>query len=270
MWSSRARLKSRPEPAQALDGALLAPASWRAVEFISDLHLSPALPRTLQGLARYFERSDADAVFLLGDIFEVWIGDDAISQDFEAACVDLLHKAGQSRQLFFMAGNRDFLLGQTMADASAMTLLPDPTVLQAFGLRLLLSHGDAFCIADASYQRFRAEVRGSAWQQAFLAQPLTERARIAAELRQRSRERQQDPELWAEPDAASCCHALRERHCSVLLHGHTHRPASHELADGLSRWVLADWELDATTPRADCLRLDASGLQRHQLANLLA
>lgn len=241
---------------------LKAPPSWRAIDFLSDLHLAPELPATLDALRQHLRQSPADAFFLLGDIFEVWIGDDARFDAFEAGCLALLNTVG--KPLFFMAGNRDFLLGPAMARDAGLTLLPDPCVLEAFGHRLLLSHGDALCLADTGYQRFRAQVRGAAWQQDFLAKPLAERRAIARGLRDASRaaQREMAQEDWADVDHDAAREALQRHRCQVLLHGHTHRPAVHELGQGLQRWVLSDWELDHQPPRADVIRLDADGLRR--------
>ncbi|MDE1950655.1 MAG: metallophosphoesterase, partial [Burkholderiales bacterium] len=122
-----------------------APTEWRAIDFISDLHLSAALPRTFAAWAAHLRSTPADAVFILGDLFEVWIGDDSSGQAFEHSCVEALVDAASRRQLAFMAGNRDFLVGSEMLRESGMMGLPDPTLLDAWGHRVLLSHGDALC-----------------------------------------------------------------------------------------------------------------------------
>ena len=243
---------------------LIAPPEWGVIDFLSDLHLAPATPQTLAALEQHLERTSAQAVFLLGDIFEVWIGDDTRFEGFEAECTALLQGASQRRRLFFMAGNRDFLLGEAMAQDAGLQLLPDPVALEAFGQRILLSHGDALCLDDHDYQRFRAQVRGADWQREFLAQPLAQRRAIARQMREASElnKRQQSPQTWSDLDANACRDWLRQTRCQVLLHGHTHRPAVHDLGDGLWRWVLSDWDLEAELPRADVLRLDAQGLRR--------
>lgn len=243
---------------------LIAPPEWGVIDFLSDLHLSPATPLTLAALEQHLERTPAQAVFLLGDIFEVWIGDDARFEGFEAECTALLQRASQERRLFFMAGNRDFLLGEAIAQDAGLQLLPDPIALEAFGQRLLLSHGDALCLDDDDYQRFRAQVRGADWQREFLAQPLPQRRAIARQMREASElnKRRQTIQTWSDLDAAACRDWLRQARCQVLLHGHTHRPAVHDLGEDLRRWVLSDWDLEAELPRADVLRLDAQGLRR--------
>ncbi len=272
-WSSRRLLKSRADPLPCLDalpGEWIAPPTWRAVDLISDLHLAENTPGTRAALAHYLSHTPADAVFLLGDIFEVWIGDDARHQPFEAGLLAMFAQASTHTALFFMAGNRDFLLGAAMAREAGFTRLADPCVLQAFGQRYLLSHGDAWCLEDRDYQAFRAQVRGPAWQQAFLDRPLQERRDIARGLRERSMAQKAGhadrPELWADLDADSVRAALRAQACQTLIHGHTHRPAAHALGEGLSREVLSDWDLEAPAPRAEVLRLDARGLQRWPLA----
>lgn len=243
---------------------LIAPAEWGVIDFLSDLHLAPATPLTLAALEQHLEHTPAQAVFLLGDIFEVWIGDDARFEGFEAECTALLQRASRKRRLFFMAGNRDFLLGKAMAQDAGLQLLPDPVALEAFGQRILLSHGDALCLDDHDYQRFRAQVRGADWQREFLAQPLLQRRAIARQMREASElnKRQQSPQVWSDLDTAACRDWLRQAQCQVLLHGHTHRPAVHDLGEDLRRWVLSDWDMEAQLPRADVLRLDAQGLRR--------
>jgi len=255
---------------------LTAPAEWRRLDFISDLHLSPETPATLAALERHLQETTADAVILLGDIFEVWIGDDARTEPFEAGCLAMLRKAAERLALFFMVGNRDFIAGQAMAAAGGMTLLADPTVLVAFEQRWLLTHGDALCLEDKPYQAFRAQVRNPAWQQAWLARPLAERAALARQMRAASKARQADAaakgegmggELWADLDREACIAWLEAAGSTDMINGHTHRPATHELASGLRRHVLSDWDLDsATPPRAEVLRLRRAGLRRIPLA----
>ncbi len=241
-----------------------APPHWRSIDFISDLHLSPALPRTVLAWQQHLLHTPADAVFMLGDVFEVWVGDDARHQAFENSCVQVMAEASSRRCLGLMVGNRDFLLGRDMLQACGLVALPDPTRLNAFDQHLLLSHGDALCLDDTAYQRFRSEVRSPAWQAAFLAKPLAERQAIAAEIRRASRARQGfDSRDDVDLDAPSTLDWLETSATTALVHGHTHRPAEHTLAPGLSRWVLSDWDLDhGPAPRADVLRLDASGLHR--------
>ena len=239
-----------------------APCSWCAIDFISDLHLSAAMPRTVEAWAAHLQRTPADAVFILGDLFEVWVGDDAQQRPFERRCVDALAAAASHRMIAFMVGNRDFLVGTALLRATGMMGLPDPTVLDAWGQRLLLSHGDALCLDDTPYQAFRAEVRGGAWQQQFLARPLAERLQIAAEIRHASATRQRfDGAAGVDIDAAEAVRWMHAMGTADLVHGHTHRPGSSVLASGFKRHVLSDWDLDAGQ-RAEVLRLTRGGLER--------
>ncbi len=258
------------DPAEAAElpiASWSAPLAWRAIDFLSDLHLSPDTPRTLAALERHLAGTTADAVMLLGDVFEVWIGDDARYQGFEHQCLELLRDASRQRPLFFMAGNRDFLLGPAMAADTGLQLLADPCCLHAFDSRLLISHGDALCLDDCAYQAFRAQVRSSSWQQAFLARPLDERRALAREMRAASerlkRGQPHDPSLWADVDTGAALQWLAAADCQILLHGHTHRPAMHRLGEDCMRWVLSDWDFDHLGPaRGDVLRWTAAGLQR--------
>ena len=237
-----------------------APAHWRAIDFASDLHLAPDLPRTVEAFDLFLQHTRADAVCLLGDVFEAWVGDDSRHQPFEADLVAKLRDAARLRPLFFMPGNRDFLVGADLCADVGMGLLQDPTCLQAWGQRWLLSHGDAWCLSDVRYQAFRTQVRNPAWQQAFLSRPLPERIETARAMRQESRRQQAAVESTGDLDAETCAHWLDRAGSSTLLHGHTHRPGQHDLGEGRVRMVLSDWDLDAASPaRADVLRLTADG-----------
>lgn len=247
-----------------------APPSWRTVDFISDLHLNADEPATFNAWQHYLQRTPADAVFILGDLFEVWPGDDVIQADsFEYRCACALREAASRLALFFMHGNRDFLVGQALMTFCHSSLLDDPTVLDFAGQRWLLSHGDALCLDDVDYMRFRQLVRGSAWQDAFLAKPLAERQAIARELRRQSEALKQSTAGYADVDAAAARQWLSAASARTLIHGHTHKPAVRELGDGFSRVVLSDWDVLARPPRADVLRLTAGGLQRLDLASSL-
>jgi len=239
---------------------------WQAVDFISDLHLSAAMPRTFDAWRHYLQNTPADAVFILGDLFEVWVGDDVRTRTFEARCVEVLAEAASRRQLGLMVGNRDFLIGQAMLKSCGCMALPDPTVLVTWGQRVLLSHGDALCLADKPYQTFRREVRSVPWQTAFLAKPLAERLELAAQMRHASQERQRfDGAAGIDIDTAQAVHWMHAMGTAELVHGHTHRPGSNTLAPGFKRHVLSDWDLD-TGHRAEVLRLSRDGFVRLPLA----
>lgn len=238
------------------------------VDFISDLHLAPELPRTVAAWRGYLQRTRADAVVILGDLFEAWVGDDAATLPFEAACVSALADASRRLSVYVMRGNRDFLLGAAFFAATAATDLPDPVVLHAPGCDgspVLLAHGDAWCLADEPYQRFRKQVRSPAWQAAFLARPLAERVALAAQMRAASREHQQggDPTDYADVDLPTALAWLELAQARTLVHGHTHRPGSQLLADGTMRHVLSDWDADSPgTARGEVLRWTVDGFRR--------
>lgn len=241
---------------------LAAPPAWRAIDFISDLHLCQALPRTFDAFAAHLLHTPADAVFILGDLFEAWVGDDMGERGFELLCVELIAEAASHRQLAFMVGNRDFLVGARFLRSSGCMGLPDPTLLDAWGQRVLLSHGDALCIADTPYQTFRAEVRSAAWQAGFLAKPLRERLQIAADIRKVSQGRRQfDGAADADVDIATAVQWMHGMGAREMVHGHTHRPGSAALAPGYKRHVLSDWDLDQGS-RAEVLRLTRAGFKR--------
>ncbi|HEY2258011.1 MAG TPA: UDP-2,3-diacylglucosamine diphosphatase [Variovorax sp.] len=246
---------------------IVAPPNWRTVDLISDLHLQAADAATFGAFQGYLETSPADAIFILGDLFEVWIGDDAATlPGFEAQCAALLRAAAARRPLYFMHGNRDFLVGADFAARCGMTLIDDPCVLVLHGERWLLSHGDLLCLEDTEYLRFRAQVRSAAWQQAILAQPLEERRVLARSVRAQSEDRKQSPDMvWADVDADAARDWLRQAGARTLVHGHTHKPANHALGDGLRRIVLSDWDAQARPPRAQLLCLSGAGAQRVDL-----
>ena len=255
----------------ALDGAPpvwnLDP-GWQAVDFVSDLHLAEDTPHTTANFNAYLQHTTADAVLLLGDIFEVWIGDDCLDEpdSFEARCAATLAQAARQRCVGFMVGNRDFLLGAAACQAIGLRALPDPTLLSAWGQRTLIAHGDAWCLDDIPYQQFRQQVRSPQWQQAFLARPLAERRAIARQLRTASESQKQQlgASAYVDLDTAVVEQALKDAHATVLVHGHTHRPARHALPHGRSRQVLSDWHCEPgpAPRRAEVLRWTSSGFAR--------
>lgn len=258
-----------PPPALPTFWEFEAPDDWTAIDFISDLHLSGESPRTFEVWADYMRGTPASAVIILGDLFEVWVGDDARHSGFEARCAEVLAEAAAHRAVAFACGNRDFLVGSEMLRDCGVRALSDPTVLVAFGERLLLSHGDALCLDDHEYQEFRRLVRSPGWQREFLARPLEERQRIARSMRDHSegRKRAMAPEDWVDIDKATAVRWMHEAHTPTLIHGHTHRPAHEVLAPGYMREVLSDWDCDgAGPPRAEVLRLKGGSLTRIRLA----
>ena len=249
-----------------------APAAWRTVDFISDLHLQAGEPATFNTWQQYLQRTPADAVFILGDLFEVWVGDDAVQAggsaarpNFEARCAEVMHIAAQRLMLFFMHGNRDFLVGDALMARCHTQLLADPCTLVFAGQRWLLSHGDALCLDDAPYQQFRRLVRSAAWQTTFLAKPLAERQTMARQMRQQSDANKQTAAAFADADPTLSRQWLHNASAHALIHGHTHQPADHLLGPAHKRIVLSDWDAAANPPRAQVLRLTAAGLQRIDL-----
>ncbi|WP_354442287.1 UDP-2,3-diacylglucosamine diphosphatase [Ottowia thiooxydans] len=249
---------------------------WRALDFLSDLHLQASEPATLAAFERYLQATPADGIFILGDLFEVWIGDDAAEPgSFEAQCGALLREAALRRAVFFIRGNRDFLIGSQFLNTCGAQDLPDPTVLSFGGQRWLLSHGDALCLDDVDYQRFRAQVRSAAWQEAFLTRSLSERQAMGRAMREASTARQSELAEYADVDSQAAKACLVAANATTMIHGHTHRPAEHALGTdeqgrALTRVVLSDWHLDDAKPRADVLRLSADGLRRLSVNELNA
>lgn len=243
----------------------VAPARWQAIDFISDLHLSQELPRTVEGWAAYMRGTSADAIVILGDLFDYWPGSDAAQLPFEGCCLQVLREAAKHRHVALMVGNRDFLLAPDLLQGLGVQALPDPTLLRAWGQDLLLTHGDALCLSDQRYQQFRALARDPATQAEFLSKPLAERVRIGAGVRQASeagRQRKAPAEGWGDLDFDASVACLRAAGSDMLLHGHTHRPGDSELQPGYSRIVLSDWNRDDQPARAEVLRLHPDGFSR--------
>lgn len=211
--------------------------------FISDCHLDPGRPEVTATLIDFLGKraNTARYLFILGDLFEVWLGDDDPAPEHQQV-IALLQQLGRNTEIFFMAGNRDFLLGKTFADETNITLLDEPHLLQLDNTRVALVHGDTLCTDDHDYQAFRSMVRVPEWQAAFLAKPLLERQQLAAQMRSYSIEAmaQKSMEIMdVNPLAVQDC--FRDNGVSVIIHGHTHRPAVHDYASGLCRIVLGDW-----------------------------
>lgn len=231
-----------------------------ALYFISDLHLDPGRPQTLAVADRWLASIEPDttALYILGDLFETWIGDDARDPAFDPLFVRLNDFKARGAQVFFMAGNRDFLAGPEVARQAGWTMLEEPTHLDCFGTRVALLHGDSFCTADPDYQRFRAQVRNPDWQRAFLSQPIARRRELARIARQASQSHMsQVTEEITDVDPEAINAFMRETGITCLIHGHTHRPATHEwVLDGTTRTriVLGDWY-----EQGRILRWDAHG-----------
>jgi len=223
--------------------------------FISDLHLQGARPDITERFFRFLETeaAEAEALYILGDLFEAWIGDDdpdEHSREVQAA-MRRLTDAGVAG--YFMHGNRDFLIGDAFAERTGFTLLDDPVVHEFHGTPVLLSHGDAYCTDDVDYQAFRRQSRDPAWQQQVLAMPVEQRRALAGKVRAESQAAMVDKaEDIMDVNAEAVAAALREAGVTTLVHGHTHRPAIHDLdLDGTpaTRIVLGDWYEQGTVLR---------------------
>ena len=240
-----------------------APETWRTVDFISDLHLQEKETATFEVWQAYMQNTTADAVFILGDLFEVWVGDDATEQNsFLQQCTAVLKACSSKRQVAFMRGNRDFLVGSAFLNACHILDLQDPTLLSFASQRWLLSHGDAGCLGDTDYQAFRQMVRKPSWQNDFLAKPLTERESIARQLRAQSELLKKDSSaVYADVADEWSIQLLQQAGATCLVHGHTHRPARHSVGQDplIQRWVLSDWDAASTRPRAEVLRWHVGG-----------
>jgi UDP-2,3-diacylglucosamine hydrolase len=238
--------------------------------FVSDLHLQPSHPRTAGAFFRFLaeQAMAARELYLLGDLFEYWAGDDDLDTPFHQSIIDALRAVSDAGvAVYWIAGNRDFLVGQRFADAAGLTLLAEPHVATIAGRRIALVHGDAECTADLRYMAFRAQVRDPAWQRQFLAMPLAQRKTIIAGMREGSREAHGSKTMEIMDVTAGAVDALyAATGTDTIIHGHTHRPALHQ-AGGRRRYVLPDWELDAEPPRGGWIAVDGNGaISRHGLA----
>ncbi len=224
---------------------------------VSDLHLCASRPEINRIFFEFLRgpAARAEALYILGDLFEYWAGDDD-DDPFNASVLNALGAlAAGGVKLYLMHGNRDFLIGERFSHACHATLLPDPTLGDFYGTPTLLMHGDTLCSDDLGYQKFRIKVRDPRYQQHFLALPLAERKRIIAGLRTENvEEKQLKSESIMDVTAATVESVLREHHYPRLIHGHTHRPALHRhVIDGhvCERWVLADWYANGSYLRCE-------------------
>jgi UDP-2,3-diacylglucosamine hydrolase len=250
-----------------------AAASWTMIDVLSDTHLDELAPANFVAWRRHMETTPAQAVFILGDWFEVWVGDDAAPSAhsvpnrhdgliFEDRVARTMRHAAERLSLHVMAGNRDFLLGADYLALCHAQALDDPTVLiygPSAEQRVLLTHGDLLCTDDTAYLGFRAQVRDSAWQKDFLAKPLAERREIANNLRKQSMQAQQARKQAVDVNPQACDEWLKAARAQTLIHGHTHTGSTHPCGESGKRWVTADWH--ASEGRAEVLRLhrQASG-----------
>ena len=235
--------------------------------FISDVHLDDRRPRTTAQLQSFLQReaASADALYILGDLFEYWLGDDVLSACATAVAETLARLNEQGVPCYFMHGNRDFLLKQGYADTAGLTLLPEEHVADLYGEPVLLMHGDSLCSDDVPYQQFRQMVRDPNWQQSFLAKSPEERLQVALIAREASTEHKGSVDTDIMDVNPQQVVAAFERHgVRRIIHGHTHRPAIHnlEINDRLSqRIVLGDWYTQGSVLRVEPGVYDLSSLQ---------
>jgi UDP-2,3-diacylglucosamine hydrolase len=229
--------------------------------FISDLHLSADQPHSMAEFRQFITdiAPHADALYILGDLFEYWAGDDDRDDPFHVEVTSALASLTHHRTpVYLLRGNRDLLMGKALAEACHATLLDDPTLIDLYDEPTLLTHGDTLCTDDIEYQRYRAMVHDEKFQDRFLAQTLAERKDYIAALRARSTsEKQVKDEAIMDVNEQAVAALLREFNYPRLIHGHTHRPARHEhIVDGhqCERWVLADWH-----EQGSALRVDTAG-----------
>jgi UDP-2,3-diacylglucosamine hydrolase len=215
--------------------------------FISDLHLSDERPE-ITALFSLFLQNDAaraHALYILGDLFEVWLGDDAVLPAYQTVMDGIRALTASGVPVYVMHGNRDFLIGERFVQLSGCRLLEDPTIIELEGKRTLLMHGDTLCTDDVEYQRFRTQVRNPDTQRQFLALPINERIAVAKHYRQESRERSRSKaEEIMDVNQGAVMEIMRRHGVYQLIHGHTHRPAVHSFIlddHSAQRIVLGDW-----------------------------
>lgn len=231
--------------------------------FVSDVHLSDALPRTTEYFLNFLNDHAiyTEHLYLLGDLFEYWAGDDDCEDSYNQKIITALRTLSESGvKLFWIAGNRDFLVGERFANETGVKLLHDPTELLLAQRHFIISHGDALCTDDTNYMAFRTMVRQTEWQTTFLAKPLAERKAIILGMRKASSADQQNKSMAImDVNHHAVSMLLQQYPCTILIHGHTHRNAIHQEEQCL-RYVLPDWDCDhSESKRGGWLRLDQHG-----------
>lgn len=217
--------------------------------FISDLHLSKEQPEILRLFLSFLEgpASKADSLYILGDLFEAWLGDDLVIPEYQPAMDALRRLTSSGVPVYVMHGNRDFLLGKQFASATGCTLIDDPAVIDLYGTPTLLMHGDLLCSDDVAYQQLRKQLRDEKWIKQFLSFSAQERIAFAQKLRQQSKEETSyKAEAMMDANSDVVVSYMKQYGVTRLIHGHTHRPAVHEHDDGKTRYVLGDWHGDHT------------------------
>ena len=237
-----------------------------ATYFISDLHLSQERPEINQLFLTFLREHEpnAEAIYILGDLFEVWLGDDMILPDYQAAIEEIAKTVQNGTPVYIMYGNRDFLMKETFEKLSGARIIHEPYVINLYGKQTLLMHGDSLCTDDVEYQKFKAMVRNPDWQAQVLAKTPQERLALAKQLRETSKsETASKTDDIMDVNQQTVEQTMQQNHVLHLIHGHTHRPATHEFTlDGNSatRVVLADWYKSGSY-----LSVDENGYQTHEL-----
>ncbi len=217
--------------------------------FISDLHLCQSRPHITDAFLTFLKEDapQAEALYVLGDLFEYWAGDDDLDDPLHQVITQSFNALStRGTALYLMHGNRDFLIGDTFCKASNMTLLTDPSIIKLDNQAFLLSHGDEICTDDVDYQKMRVQFRDPVWQKQFLNQPLAQRKKVIAQLRMQSEveKNKKSANIMDVNDQALADLIRAHQYPKTFIHGHTHRPAKHNLTiDGraITRWVLGDW-----------------------------
>ena len=218
-----------------------------SILFISDLHLSGERENITELFIEFLEQraSKADALYILGDLFEVWPGDDMIQPDYLQSISALKQLADSGIPLYVMQGNRDFLMAKQFEEVSGATLIEDPTVIDLYGTATLLMHGDTLCTDDVDYQKFRTMVRNPSWQSDFLSKSIKERLAMTTKYREISKEKTAEKKMdIMDVNQQTVETVMREKNINQLIHGHTPRPAIHDFTadeQKMKRIVLGDW-----------------------------
>jgi UDP-2,3-diacylglucosamine hydrolase len=232
--------------------------------FISDLHLCEARPHITDAFIIFLDRiaTKSNALYILGDLFEYWAGDDDIDDSFHRRIIQAFKQLScKQTDIYLMHGNRDFLIDEVFCEASGITLLQDPTLITINDQRILLSHGDALCVDDIDYQTIRTQFRNPKWQEQFLSHPLTVRKQQIEQIRAQSEaEKAKKAMMIMDVNDDAVANLLRDyQYPPIFIHGHTHRPAKHDLIldnHPITRWVLGDWY-----EQGSFLALDKEGFQ---------
>ena len=242
--------------------------------FIADLHLHPQQAATLALFTSFLKGKarDLENLYILGDLFEIWLGDDDDEPAYQEVIKQLRHLSEAGTTVKVLQGNRDFLLGQGFSERTGCELLPESSVIDVYGTPTLIMHGDTLCTLDVTYQTFRKQVHNPEWQAQILAQPLAQRRLFAKQARQQSQMHTQgSSETIMDVTPVAVVNALNSHRVMNLIHGHTHRPAVHEIdlsGETGQRWVVGDWQdsdaivLHCTPQTRQLMRLNSKGLNQ--------